>query len=415
MKKKLLAFLLCVVMVATVVCVLAACDKDGDYDYEITVWVGEGMQDLTAQQIKTFNETNEFGIKFKATIEIQSEKASIGNMEGKPASSWPDIFCFAQDQLARAVKGKMLQKLSGTIVSGIEANSTEDAVNAAKIGDTVCAFPMTADNGYFMYYDKRVVKEDHIGSLEDIIADVSSYTGEDGKGRNFSMNLTKAGGGWYAASFFYATGCKSEWKTGELGNFEDFDDTFKSDNGVIALQGMQKLLKATSIHQDSDSTADFNAAIPSAVVISGIWDYNTASKALGSNLGIAKLPKFTVGEKSYQLQSYLGHKFMGIKPQSDGHKAAYLQQLAAYLTNAECQKARFELSGWGPSDKSLTLTSPALTALKETATVMQGQYPDSWWSDVLLMTGSAKTATSDAETLMGLLDTYNKGLSNYIK
>ena len=415
MKKKLLALSLCLVMVVAAVCVLVACDKDKDYDYEITVWVGEGMKDLTIQQINAFNETNQFGIKFKATVEIQSEKSSIGNMEGKPASSWPDIFCFAQDQLARAVKGKMLQKLSGSIVTQIEENNSDETIDAAKIGDTVCAFPMTADNGYFMYYDKRVVSEEHKGSLEAIISDVEAYTDASGLGRRISMNLTKAGGGWYAASFFYATGCKSEWVTNEDGYFTDFADTFKSDEGVIALQGMQKLLKS-SVHWDSDSTADFNAGVPSAVVISGIWDYNTALNALGDNLGIAPLPKFTVGETSYQLQSYLGHKFMGVKPQSDAHRAAYLQQLAAYLTNADCQRARFELSGWGPANKTLTnLTSPALASLKQTATVMQGQYPDSWWSDVLLMTGNAKDASSDAATLMGLLTTYNTGLSNYVK
>lgn len=411
MKKKLVSLMLCIVMVVAAVCVIAACNKDDGYDYEITVWVGEGMKDLTEQQIKAWNESNEFGIKFKATVEIQSEKSSVGNMEGRPASSWPDVFCFAQDQLARAVKGKMLQKLSGTITSKIEENNTEETVAASKMGDVICAFPMTADNGYFMYYDKRVVKEEHKGSLEDIISDVKSYS----ERRNISMNLTKAGGGWYAASFFYAAGCKSEWTTNEEGNFTDFKDTFKSDEGVIALQGMQKILKS-GIHEDSDSAADFNASTPSAVVISGIWDYNTASKALGSNLGIAKLPSFTVGEQTYQLKSYLGHKFMGIKPQSDAHKAAYLQQLVAYLTNADCQKARFELSGWGPADKSLAnLTSDALTELRATATVMQGQYPDAWWSDVLRMTGGAKTAASDSDTLMGLLTTYNSGLSGYIK
>ena len=81
MKKRLLTFLMCIVMIVPVVSVVAACD-DGDTDgntYKITVWVGEGTDTLTKQQIEKFNETNEFGVKFNATIEVVSESKAAGN------------------------------------------------------------------------------------------------------------------------------------------------------------------------------------------------------------------------------------------------------------------------------------------------------------------------------------------------
>ena len=419
MKKKLLALTLCLVMVAAVVLVLAACEQE-DYDYEIEVWVGEGMKDLTAQQIKTFNESAELnpdGVKFKATIEIQSESKSVGTMDGKPQSSWPDIFCFAQDQLATAVSRGMLHPLNDRSVEAIQNNNVEAAVTAATVGTSIRAFPMTADNGYFMYYDKSVVREEHIGSLEDIIADCRAA------GKKLSMNLSSTGGAWYAASFFYATGCKSEWPTNNNGQFTAlYDDTFYSDNGVIALQGIQKLLRATDVHEDNDSAEDFTAGIPSAVVISGIWDYNTASKALGSNLGIAKLPKFEVEGEEYQLVSYLGHKFMGVKPQQDPYRSRDLQKLAAYLTSPECQQARYELSGWGPSSKTLTSVfdeSDALKALKGTATVMQGQYPVGWWGEVVQVTSTIKAnikkdQIDSAAALKIMLGTYNTAITKLV-
>ena len=424
MKKKLLALLLCVVMVVAAVTVLVACEKE-DYDYEITVWVGEGMKDLTTQQIKAFNESTEAnpdGIKFKATVEIQSEKASVGNMEGKPASSWPDIYCFAQDQFARAVKNGMLQQLSGFSTSAIIANNSEDTVTASKIGDAIRAYPLTADNGYFMYYDKRVITDEtHLTSLEQLLADCEAA------GKNFSMAL--ANGAWYAASFFNATGCVSEWTTWENGGFKDYRDTYATDGdkGVWALQGMQKLLQSPA-HFDSDLTADFDAAKPSAVVISGIWDYNTARDALsdqphdGKYLGIAPLPSFTVEGQSepFQLASYIGHKFMGIKPQNDAYASYYLQQLALYLTSAKCQKDRFDLSGWGPSDVSLAdLTSKALEALHATATVKQGQYPIEWWTAVSLMPRTIKdnldkNIVDDAAMLKEMLRSYDGKLRSYL-
>ena len=424
MKKKLLSLLLCVVMVVAAVAVLVACETE-DYDYEITVWVGEGMKDLTAQQIKTFNETNEDGIKFKATIEIQSESKAVGNMEGLPMNSWPDIFCFAQDTLARAVTKGMLHQLNDRSIEAIANNNTDESVTAATIGTMVRAFPMTADNGYFMYYDKSVITNpDHLDSLEDLIADCRAA------GKMFTMNLAGTGAGWYAASFFYATDkdgnslCKSEWPTNNDGKFTaSYDDTFYSDNGVIALQGIKKLLEAEGVHHDAASAEDFSASIPSAVVVSGIWDYNTASKALGSNLGIAPLPKFEVNGEKYQLASYRGYKFMGVRRQTDAYKAAYLQRLATYLTGAECQQARFNLSGWGPSAKSLQGLfdeHDALKELKKTAIISQGQYPVGWWTEVVAVTSTMKQNIDkgtiyDAVALKLLLESYNRNLAALVE
>ena len=407
MKKKLVALLLCLAMVAAVVCVVAACDND--YDYDIKVWVGEGTKELTEKQIAAFNESNEWGIKFKATVEIVSEGRAIGDASSKHASA-AEIICFAQDQLARAVRIKLLAPLNNASIAAIEADSDQGSIDATKIGGTIRAFPMTADNGYFMFYDKRVITdESHLNSLEDLLKDCENA------GKKFSMNLTEEGGAWYAASFFYAAGAKSEWTTDNDGNFTKYADTFNSDEGLIALKGIKKVLDSKA-HLDSDKVAGFTAATPSAVVVSGIWDYKAAKDALQDNLGVAPLPSFTVGEKSYQLVSYLGHKLMGVKQQDDSYKALYLQKLAMYLTSKECQLERFNAVGWGPSNKELqeladVKASPSLGALAATKTVLQGQYPSNWWSEMLVMTGNAKTSESDA-SLKTLLENYESELPN---
>ena len=411
MKKKLLSLMLCVVMVAAIVCALVACEEE-DYDYKITVWVGEGMKDLTAQQIKTFNETNEWGIKFKATIEIVSESKAVGDAVQKPASC-ADIFCFAQDTLARAVTGNLLQTLNSDSVAAIEANNEADSIAAATIGDYIRAFPMTADNGYFMYYDKRVITDDVDKTSLEALLDACGNAG-----KKFAM-LLEEDGGWYAASFFYAAGAKSEWVTDEDGFFTNYTDTFADEEGLIALQGMQKILKHKA-HIESDKAATFSAGIPSAVVISGIWDYNTALSALGEqNLGIAPLPSYEVNGEHYQLKSYLGHKLMGVKTQSDGYKSYYLQALASYLTSEECQLQRFQQKHWGPANKNLKtraeiLQFEALNVLR-TNTVAQGQYPTEWWADLAILTGSAHTSNSDLSSLQALLDQYDSNLSKYLK
>lgn len=411
MMKKLLSVVLSALLLLSLAGAMAACapKEGGDAQtYDITVWVGENTDTLTKQQIAAFNESNEWGVTFNATVEVVSESRAAGNVISAPASA-ADIYCIAQDQLARVVHSNLLATLNSASVEAITSQCDEDSVAAATIGNTVRAFPLTADNGFFMYYDKRYVAEEHIGSLEDIIADCEAA------GKNFSMNLTKDGGSWYAASFFYATGCESEWVTDENGNFTSYTDTFNSEEGVIALQGMQRLLQS-DCYNSSAEVSDFSAAIASAVVVSGIWGYNAAYAALGENLGIAPLPSFTVDGESYQLVSYLGRKLMCVKAQSDAYKALYLQKLAMYLTSEECQMQRFEAVGWGPSNAAAAqeVSSPALDVLYSEPTVMQGQYPTNWWSKVQIMTGSAETSSSDAASLQAILTTYSNSLSSLL-
>lgn len=42
--------------------------------YDITVWVGEAAVELTKKQIEDYNNTNELGIKFNATVNGVSEE-----------------------------------------------------------------------------------------------------------------------------------------------------------------------------------------------------------------------------------------------------------------------------------------------------------------------------------------------------
>jgi arabinogalactan oligomer/maltooligosaccharide transport system substrate-binding protein len=276
------------------------------------------------------------------------------------------------------------------------------SVRAASVGGTIYCYPLTADNGYFMYYDKSVIPESDLDSLEKIIADCEKA------GRLFSMELETSA--WYNAAFFFGAGCKSEWITDENGEFVSVNDDFNSDKGVIALKGMQKLLKSSS-YNSSSSTADFSAAVPSAVVISGTWGLDDAKKGLGANFAATDLPSFTVDGKEYHLGSFSGNKLLGVKPQTDAKRAAVLQKLALYLTGEECQVQRFESKGWGPSNKKAMASEAvqkdvALSALglQNKYAIPQGQIHGSWWDIAKVYAVSAKSATTDAELKKALQD-----------
>lgn len=380
---------------------------DGTYD--VTVWMSEltGVKELTEKQIDAFEAANP-GIVINATVEGVSESKAASDMIAS-VEDGADIYAFAHDQLARLIKAKALNQLGVKASETVTELHDGGSVSAASVAGNIYCYPLTADNGYFMYYDKSVLSEDKIDTMEEIIK-----TCEDA-GKMISFELQN---GWYTASYFFATECYSNWTTDDSGNFTAVDDTMNSDAGIVALKGMQKLLQSKS-YVNSSKAADFSAATPSAVVVSGTWDATTAKEKLGDNLGVAKLPTFTVDDKTYQLGSFSGNKLLGVKPQTDAKRAAVLQQLALWLTNEQCQTERFEKFGWGPSNKAAQASDavkadPVLSGFfaQSAFAIPQLQYPNPWWDAMAAVAVDAKNATAgDATALKAALDKYDTNIN----
>ena len=417
MKKKIVAILLVLAMAFT----LAACTpktpadntptdntpKDEAKSYDVTIWVSEveGMKELTQKLVDEFNAANT-DVKINATIEGVSEGQAATQMI-TDVETGADIYCFAQDQLARLIQSGALASLGTGTATKVKAENSAGSVACATFGDVLYAFPLTDDNGYFMYYDKSVVPESAVDSLEDIIKAC-----EDAN-KLFSFNLE--GSAWYTASFFFGTGCVSDWTTDADGNFTEVNDTFNSAAGLISVEGLQKLVKSKAYH-DSSSASDFSSG--SAVVVSGTWDYNNAQAALGSNFGVADLPSFTVNGKAYHLGSFNGCKLMGMKPQTDSDKASAIQRLAYYLSGEEAQKARFESYNWGPSNNNVAASpavksDPTLSALaaQNAYAKPQGQIHGSWWDIAKLIATNAKEQPETAEGRQAVLDAYQEAMN----
>ncbi len=361
--------------------------------YDVVVWFSEvaGVKELTEAQIDAFERANP-GIVINATVESVTEGDAASKMIND-VSKGADIFCFAQDQLARLVRAGALAELGTGSAATVAAMNDDASLEAAKIGGKLYCYPLTADNGYFMYYDKRVVKESSIDSLEAIIKDCEAA------GKRFSFELE--GSAFYTASFFFGAGCKSVWTTDADGKYTAVDDDFNSEKGVIAMKGMNKLTSSPVFNNSSAGTV-FADATPSAVLISGTWAADAVKGILGENYGVADLPSYEVNGMSYHLGSFSGNKLLGVKPQTDTKRAAVLQRLALYLTGKECQEQRFERFSWGPSNKEAQATDAvkqnetlgALLAQNEFATP-QGQIHGSWWDIAKVLGTASKNISGD--------------------
>ena len=366
--------------------------------YDITMWVSEmdGVAALTQSQIEAFMAANP-GIIINASIEGVTE-ADAGSKVVADVASAPDIYCFAQDQLARLVQAAALVAPGKAATENVIASNDAGSVAAASVAGTLWCYPMTSDNGYYMYYDTSIISEEDAESLEAIIAACEANNVK------FRYALENA---WYTASFFFATGCHSNWTMDETGTFVSVDDTFNSAEGLAAMKGMQMLAQSACYDSNADIFTD------AGVVITGIWNANAAAEHFGENLGATDLPSFTVDGTTYHLGSYTGNKLMGVKPQADAKKAAVLSQLAQWLTNEECQMQRYAQFQWGPSN----LNAQASEAVQANASLAalakqngfgqpQGQIHGAWWDIAKVLGAEAKAATSD-EDLQSALDAYS--------
>ena len=279
------------------------------------------------------------------------------------------------------------------------------------MGESIYAYPITSDNGYFLYYDKKFISDEDATNMTSILAKCRAA----GKVLNFEGRSN----GFYAASYFLATGCTSEWELDEkTGKFKNYTDTFSGENGVIAAKGLKEIADTSVVASNSQASKLDGTA---AAVISGVWEYEVALRRLGpERLGCAEMPNFTVDGTSYHLSSYDGYKLMGVKPQVDAKKASVCRKLARYLTGGSCQTERFKEVSWGPTNNEASAreevkSHPGLAALykqHEYAT-QQGQCPGAWFV-ALSTTAKAVTANSTDAQIREVLQNYRNGLDELL-
>ena len=370
--------------------------------YEVTVWCAEKAQDLFQKQINDFNANNTDGIVINAKIQPVSE-ADAGTNMITDVTAGADIYCFAQDQFARLVQAGALDRLGVKAAETVRSANDAGVVAAATAGEDLYAYPMTSDNGYFMYYDKSIIPDEDVDSLEKLVADCEANQ------KYFAFDCAN---GWYVAGWFFGTGCVSSWSTDADGIFDGVNDDWNSDKGLIAVKGLEKLVKS-DFHVNAASVANFESN--AAIVVSGTWDYEAAKDLLGDNLGVADLPSFEVDGQQYHIGSFNGCKLMGVKPQEDAKKGAAIHKLAQYLTGEQCQMERFNELSWGPSNSvdqasDAVQQNPGLAALLAQAPYSkpQGQIPDAWWGVAATIAEEVKQATDEAGLKAALENYENK-------
>lgn len=336
---------------------------------EIRIWAAENTVAFTRLQAEEFMQAHPEHAAFRVVVEPVGEGDAANNML-TDVESGADLYVFAQDQLARLVSAGALVELSPQDALRARQENDPGAVEAASLGGVLYAFPMTADNGYFMYYDKSVVSDPT--DLEAVLADCERA------GRRFYMEINS---GWYQPAFFFGAGAVLRYEADDQGRMTAMACTYASENGVLALREMIRLAKHPAFVNGSSASNATNMG----ALVGGVWDQAVVQAMLGKNYAAAPLPK--AGD--IQLGGFAGYKLLGVKPQTDGARLAACDALAAWLTSGPVQLERYreESIQWGPSNLQAqqdagvreNIALNALGKQRAHATV-QGQYPNEYWN-----------------------------------
>lgn len=366
---------------------------------KLTVWASEEDQEFTQGRIEAFKAQYpevDFDITLGAESESKAKDDILVDVEAAP-----DVYAFADDQINELVAAGALQPVVSTYTYDVANENVAGAVESATIDGQLYAYPMTADNGYFMFYDASVFTEEDMKSLDSMI--------EAAKAADKKIAIN-ASDGWYIYSFFKGAGLELT-----LNDDQSNSCNWNAEGGVDVAQAILDLFE-TGVVVDMNDGAQATAIAEGTIAacVNGTWRAETAQEAWGENYAATKLPTFTVAGKQVQMSSFSGYKLIGVNPYSD--YVGWSMILAEFLTNQESQVARYEARGLGPANIEATASDavqsdPAIAALAAQAAYATPQrVGGNYWPAAQTLGQILASGNPDGKDLQEMLDTAVEGI-----
>lgn len=359
MKKGIVSLLACGVLAAGAVAGFTGCQDKG---LKLTVWGPQAQQETLKQMVAEFKAANP-DTKYNITIGVCGENKALAEVKKEPSSA-ADVYAYSNDQIASLVSNGLAEIGSQSLFyQTVVAENSEDSVEAATFNGKLYGYPYAADNGCFMYYNKSILNENDVKTLEGIISKCETT------GKKIGWTLDDS---WYAAGFFFAFGCSYEVTYDSDGKESSISCDFDSEGGIKASKAMAKLAdsKAFAGRNTDDSTIIQNFESGKyAAAVSGTWNANNIKNLLGDNYGVCELPTVTVGSETKQISSFKGYKLYGVNTHSKNIVEAH--KLAQFLSNKEMQEKRFDKHNVGPTNKTVAALDKVKT--NETLSVLYAQ------------------------------------------
>ena len=353
----------------------------------LTVWGSQEDQEMLKAMCSAFAAANP-DKEYKFLFGVQGEGDAADKVLND-VTSGPDVFSFASDQINKLIAGGALARIGGQAEIDVKNNNSATSVDAATITvngeDQLYAYPCTEDNTLFLYYDKSVIKDDEVDTLDELL----DAAEKAGRKVHFKLNDD----GWYLSSFFFTypeLGYEVEYD--EAMTETGVDINYNDPKGLAVMKALVKYVNHPAlVIQTDDSkliagfTPDADGKVEVAAGVSGTWNAQAVQDLLGDNMGVAKLPTVEMGGEQRQLTTYMGCKLIGVNGYSQNKGEAH--KLALWLTNEQNQLKRFETRGFGPSNKTVATSeavanNPVIAAVMEQAKYSRAQksVPGNYWT-----------------------------------
>jgi arabinogalactan oligomer / maltooligosaccharide transport system substrate-binding protein len=271
-----------------------------------------------------FNATSRYQQSFPQ-YNVEFEIASVSEVELKgfltlDIPGGADVFSFLDDQLPGLVRAGALAKVQ-QFKEDVTNRNVAWTVDVSSFEDELYAYPYTADNGIYMFYDKRYISESEMGSLDTILAKAKSL--------ETKVNIDQMGG-WGMTMWFIPENTLS-WD----GDTQVI--TWNSENGIQAAEAMLS-------YYASNLIIDSNQLIPTLFLennagkiengiiaaVSGYWQAPDIERILGDNMGTIKMPTYQNPDgEVHQFGSMVGARLVGVnsfsqRPEKAHHFANWL-------------------------------------------------------------------------------------------
>ena len=368
-------------------------------DVTLTMWGAEEDQDLLREISDKFIEKyGNYGGKITINLGTQSESTAKDTVLTDPTAA-ADVYAFADDQLNELVKAGALQEVQLN-ADDIKSRNTPASVDAATVDGKLYAYPLTADNGYFMFYDKSFFTEDDVKSLDTMMEKAAAA------GKKVSMDVAN---GWYLYSFYAGAGLNLSLADDGVNTVCNWNEA----PGADVTQAVIDICKNPGFIALKDE--EFTGKLKDGTLVAGVngtWRANDAAEVWGDNYAACKLPTYTLNGEQVQMASFSGFKLIGVNPHSANVGAAML--LADYVTNEESETLRFQQRAQGPSNINAlaAASSPALTAVvdqSEYATLQRvgGNY----WASAETLGSICVNGNPDGKDPQALIDDAVAGIT----
>lgn len=337
---------------------------------DLRVWGPEEDQSLLTDMVAKFKAAYP-DQTFNIEIGVESEASAKDDII-TDVSAAADVYAFASDQLNALIAANALANLdemndaftaiTGHSIDDIKAQNVAGSVTAATKNGKLYALPLGAGNNYFMYYNKSLVNDSDVETWDGLLAAASNA------GKQVGMVLNS---GWWNGGFFLGAGFTATMNDDGTTNLNWNGTSSTGITGVQVVQGMISIANNSAFMAVNDGdTGNQIAAGALCAVVSGSWDLEAVEKAWGAeNVGVAKLPTFTVDGKQVQQGCYSGFKLMGVNAMSK--QAGWAAVLAEFLTNEESQVSRFNARKLAPTNVKASGADAVTSNAMVTASIAQ--------------------------------------------